>query len=272
MRKFDIGGMFMTKKPIHKIYGMVLSLCLIVAGTCLMVACVRIYLGHYRTDAGLYSPEAVAAAFRPIAIPVFFTLALLVGNFILHIVLPEESKKASPEKQYGTILANLQKKLDTESCDGNLKMQIQKQQTARQTRKIVCLSLLGVCTLVFLAYGLNRNNFPFEDPTGSVIKAMYLFIPCLAIPFGYSVFTAYANRQSMIQEIALTKEAIAQGGKTTAKTEQLPAKYNHKTVNIAKYAILVIAIVLIISGLCGGGTADVLRKAINLCTECVGLG
>ena len=36
--------------------------------------------------------------------------------------------------------------------------------------------------------------------------------------------------------------------------------------------ILVLAVGLLILGYCTGGTADVLTKAINICTECVGLG
>jgi len=32
------------------------------------------------------------------------------------------------------------------------------------------------------------------------------------------------------------------------------------------------AVVLLVYGYLAGGTADVLTKAINICTECVGLG
>ncbi|MBQ2892667.1 MAG: thioredoxin [Oscillospiraceae bacterium] len=40
----------------------------------------------------------------------------------------------------------------------------------------------------------------------------------------------------------------------------------------ARLAILGIALVLIIGGYIAGGTADVLAKAVAICTECVGLG
>ncbi|MBQ8339534.1 MAG: thioredoxin [Clostridia bacterium] len=37
-------------------------------------------------------------------------------------------------------------------------------------------------------------------------------------------------------------------------------------------ALLVVAVVLIAFGILHGGMADVLGKAINICTECIGLG
>ena len=39
-----------------------------------------------------------------------------------------------------------------------------------------------------------------------------------------------------------------------------------------RLAVLIVAIVFIILGVMNGGMADVLGKAINICTECIGLG
>ena len=45
-----------------------------------------------------------------------------------------------------------------------------------------------------------------------------------------------------------------------------------KAVNIARYVIACISVVLIILGILNGGMADVLAKAVKICTECIGLG
>ena len=45
-----------------------------------------------------------------------------------------------------------------------------------------------------------------------------------------------------------------------------------KTVNIVRFALLFIGVGILIYGYFAGGTADVLTKAINICTECIGLG
>ena len=37
-------------------------------------------------------------------------------------------------------------------------------------------------------------------------------------------------------------------------------------------ALGVLGLILIVVGINGGGMADVLEKAINICTQCIGLG
>ena len=39
-----------------------------------------------------------------------------------------------------------------------------------------------------------------------------------------------------------------------------------------RYALLIAAAALALFGFFSGGTADVLTKAVNICTECIGLG
>ncbi|MBE6563056.1 MAG: thioredoxin [Ruminococcaceae bacterium] len=41
---------------------------------------------------------------------------------------------------------------------------------------------------------------------------------------------------------------------------------------MVKLAILILAAAALIYGAIAGGTADVLTKAVNICTECIGLG
>jgi len=45
-----------------------------------------------------------------------------------------------------------------------------------------------------------------------------------------------------------------------------------KRIRISRYCILGVAVLFLVYGLATGGIADVLAKAINICTECIGLG
>lgn len=49
-------------------------------------------------------------------------------------------------------------------------------------------------------------------------------------------------------------------------------KYNRRAVLAVRISLAVIGLGLLITGAVTGGMADVLAKAINICTECVGLG
>ena len=47
---------------------------------------------------------------------------------------------------------------------------------------------------------------------------------------------------------------------------------NNKKETLLRLTILFLAVFFVVYGLITGGTADVLTKAINICTECIGLG
>lgn len=256
----------MTKKHIRLAYSILLSIMLIVSGICLITACVGIYLSGDRP----FSAESVVAAFSGIAVPVYLCIVLVIGGWILNGFLPAE-KKQTVQKQYDTILAKLHQKLDIESCNPDLRKQIQQQQTSRRTHKVIGLGLLAIGSIVFLSYGLNGANFDQQDITGSMIQAMYWFLPCLAVPFGYAVFAAYHKRASLQKEIQLVKQAIAAGAEASVSATA-PQKDFGKLLSGLRWALLGAAIVIAVYGFFAGGTNDVLTKAINICTECVGLG
>ena len=61
--------------------------------------------------------------------------------------------------------------------------------------------------------------------------------------------------------------------RNTGKTSRYqPRQLNGKAVIIARLAVLSLGVLFIILGLINGGSRDVLVKAINICTECIGLG
>ena len=71
--------------------------------------------------------------------------------------------------------------------------------------------------------------------------------------------------QSMLSEIDQAKEA--------PKRQPEPAKtQSTKARNITRAALYAAAVILLAAGVLNGGMRDVLVKAINICTECIGLG
>ena len=49
-------------------------------------------------------------------------------------------------------------------------------------------------------------------------------------------------------------------------------KQDTDKLRIARIAVLVVAVVFVIAGIMNGSMEDMLIKAVNICTECVGLG
>ena len=247
-------------KRIHRIYSIVLSIALVIAGICLMAACLNIYNSGERP----FSRQAVAEQFAGICVPVYLALALCVGSFILRLVVPEDRQKRKATPNYNMLLENLWKKRDINCAPADLQLQIRKQQKLRKVNTMICAVLLTVCSIVFLTYGANIQNFPTSNINPSIMKAVIFLLICLAIPFGFGIYSAYANRRSLQREIALVKQIEA--------SDILPAPLPRDYTNIARWLILNAALLLLAYGFFAGGTLDVLTKAANICTECVGLG
>jgi len=252
----------MKKKQFKRICGIALSVMLVIAGLCLIVQCVSIY----RSGARPFSREAVAAHFAPIALPVYACIAMAAVSFILELAIPTEPRKAIPDKQYHLILRRLQEKRDLESCDEALRSSILAQQKKRRTNTRIRTAMIVVCSVLFLMYGCNGANFDQMEINSSMIRAMYLLVPCCAVPFAWAVYTAYQEKISIQAEIALWKQIPANREPVGAPSAV------QKNTNLLRNILFVTGICLLIFGFFTGGTNDVLTKAINICTECVGLG
>ena len=243
----------MTKKRIHRVYGIVLSVMVVIAGICLIAACIHI------NSAGdhPFSAEAVQAAFRGIAIPVYLCVALIIGGFILNGFFPITNKKSKLPKQEAAILNKLYKNADPAFLSNKYRYK-------RLLHCRISLLWLVVGSVLFLLYALNGNNFSIETISSAMAKASVWLGVCMVVPFGYAVFAAYYGNASIKKEIELLKAAGVTPDRSPAPTE--------KALCWVRWAILCVGVVCLIVGFVNGGTEDVLTKAVNICTECVGLG
>ena len=254
-----------TAKHIRLIYSVVLGIAAVAAGICLMAACLDIYRSG---GDQIYTPQKVAQAFAPIAPVVYFTLTLVIGGFLLDLALPANSKKVKADKNPAVTLDRLLSKRDVENCDPATRQAMVKLQKGRMLRLWIGAALLVVCSVVFLSYGANPANFHQSQINASMVNAMWVLLPCLAVPFAFAVYTAYYTKASLQKEIELVKTIPA-----GEKKEPVPAKKTPANgLLIARFVLVCAGIALLIYGFLAGGTADVLTKAVNICTECVGLG
>ena len=248
-------------KWIHKAYFIVITAAIAVAAVCLMAACV----GIYRSGDAPFSREAVAVAFGTISLPVYLCLGLIILGFVLDLCLPKVSTKQKTVVQYSMIRKALLEKADLGQCDETLRLAIAAQQKSRLVHRAITVGLLLTGSIVFLCYALKGGSFHQSEINNSMIQAMYVLLPCMAVPFFYGVFAAFHARKSILKEIELLKQA-------PKAPPVAPVNSQEKSVAILRYALLAVGVVILIYGLISGGTADVLTKAINICTECVGLG
>ena len=252
-----------AKQTIHYIYSIALSAMVILCGILLMIACLQIYRSGGEQ---IYTPEKVAAAFAPIAAPVYTCLGLLLGSIVLQLVLWLTPGKAPKQKQPGMQLTRLQNTRDPQQADPEKKTALQHLRGGRLALKLVCAAVCVLCSILFLFFALVNLSF-YPEPaqaTQYVISLMPFFGPCLTLALGYSVLTAYLVRRNTEKQITIYKQCPPLPQAKTAGKQTFR--------KILPYVVVVLSLALMVYGLWNGGWQDVLTKAVNICTECVGLG
>lgn len=259
----------MTKNSlirIRRIYRILLSISVLLAGICLIAGCLSIYFSGDQP----YSRQAVTEAFLPIAVPVCICPALAAIGLVLELTLPLGRPKKPSVKADARILDRLLAKKDLSKCDQTLLDAICQERKKRKVHALILTVLLGIAGTVFLVYALNGEHFHQSEINTSMIRAMRVLLPCLTLPFGYAVFTLYYNERSLRREIELVKQVPAADG--SKEPEKTPAISAEKHIPVLRAVLLAAGIAALVFGFVSGGAADVLTKAINICTECIGLG
>lgn len=251
----------MTNRPVwwRRLFGVVLSISVLLAGVCLMAGCVTVYLSE-----GSYSRQAVSDVFPLIALPVCLCLALAVAGFVWEWVSPVATQKAKPPKAYEEMRRRLLKKKDL--TDSN--PAIGAEQTRRKRLAAIRLALVCGGIGVFLCYALQGAHFHTTDINGSVIRAMWVALPCFGVPAGFAVYAAVLGERSLRREIDLLRSLP----NAATPGDDTPVKTRATALRVVRLLLLAVAVGALLYGWLAGGTVAVLAKAVNICTECIGLG
>lgn len=251
-------ALFKLRKPLR----IALSIALIASGIFLMAAC----LGICRSGDKPFSREAVAAAFGPISLPVFLCLGLILVTALFELLVPRTEEKKAPGRQTRMILKRMQARIDLDKCDEELRKAVLAHRSNRKLYQLIGWTVLVISSILFLTYGMNPRNFHSSHINSSMIRAMYWLLPCCGIPFLYGMFSSHKNLVSMKAELELLKTAPKESKIAPRK------KASRNMVIYVRAGIALFALAILIFGLFVGGSADVLTKAVNICTECIGLG
>lgn len=93
---------------IHRIYNIVFSIVLVIAGICLIAGCLSIYFSGDQP----FSRESVAATFSGIALPVYLAIAMTVINIVWGILSPIETKKKPIQKKGNRKVSSTEEEID----------------------------------------------------------------------------------------------------------------------------------------------------------------
>ena len=128
----------------------------------------------------------------------------------------------------------------------------------------IVLVITGICLIagVLCIYFSGDQPFSRESVAATFAKIAFPVYLCIVMTIVNIVweFISPTDEKKKVN----AKKKITSNKEDTTDDEKKAAPY--------RKAILIAALVFIVVGLINGGTIAVLAKAINICTECIGLG
>ena len=255
-----------TKKKIRLISAILLSVMLIVTGVLLMVACVNIYNIGTRP----FTIPNISAEFSKISAFVWITVGCILVCGVLSLVFPEENKRPRALIEKKVTLARLLRRVNLDATCEETRAKFAAEKKLCKYLRIATILLCVAAAIPAVIYLLDFSHFG-EDYNQSVIMACAWILPCTFVSMGIYLIYNHLQNASIERQITLAKAAMAESKNFTTPVAK-EIKEDNKIVNIIRIAIAVIAVAFLIAGIVNGGMADVLSKAINICTECIGLG
>ena len=282
-----------TKGRIHLVYGILLSVLILTVGVCFALSCVSIY----QSGDSPFTRESITAHFDRIAPLVYVTLGGIVGGIILAWALPrrdlvvpgEEDDPLDviveryrrghyrPVKDPAAVLKRLLARIDEEELSHACRASLAKERRVRRIVGISAAVLSAGAMVPAFVWCCNVDHFSINWLSEDIKTAALFVLPCAAVALGVLVGSTLLRQASFLRETALVKAAIAERkGKAVLAKNASDNRKNLLEKPLVLWGIrgliLAAGILFILLGIFNGGMADVLGKAIRICTECIGLG
>ena len=201
----------------------------------------------------VYSREIVAERFGRIAWAVWLWLALLAAALVCRAGVRTPALRAPEETLLEALLCRVEK---TDA--------IRKAEKKRRTARIVCAGICAVCAAFIAAYFIAPGSFVSRD-LEPVMAQMLRHVA----PWACAALAAILCYERIDAKIALREIEPA---RLAPRRQAEPPARRMLPVGIIRGALFAAAAALIALGILNGGMRDTLVKAINICTECIGLG
>ena len=281
------------------VYGIFFSLLSILVGVLFIMQIWSIYSSAPQSP---YSVASISLHFKQIALPVWLWVAAVAGNVVLAYLFPEEKQR--PKAYRDTALA-LSRARGSLRLEGEIRSKVEEagraHQDFRNTVIVICsvvmfaLSVLAFLALIGVIYLPMIQSEFFSAGDGLVDRLVQCAaLSVLALAAGCAAAELNARSREKERSVYLqAKTGVVPETKEQSKWSSFIQKLLHvlcfwkkdeeacqkveqkckmRGVWLARTVIFALALVLIVVGVFNGGMKEMFLKAINICTQCIGLG
>ncbi len=288
-------------------YGAVLGAFTVTVGALLIWQVLSLYFAGKASAGGqIFSRANVSAALGKIAPALWLWLALAAIGFGVGAAFQTSRKAARQDVRY--TLYRLKNRLPKSGATpqgalGEAAKSVRREETVLKILWLCCGAVALASAVYAVVYLANPAHFPSrvskENVTAEMLDMVKRFIPCVTWTFLFACCIGIYERLSakkQLPEVKKLSAAYKSGEIVSEMNGQAPqgfgAKLEAKAQNnkfftflskafnffrrygktVARAATGCFAVAFIIAGIFNDGARDVLIKAVNICTECIGLG
>lgn len=248
-------------RRIHRWYGWTLAVVLAALGILFILSCLDIYASGPEP----YNPESIRLRFQRILVPVIIGIIGIMGSIALNFFLPLPEKRAKGISSARDQMLRLRKKVSIAPVKKEVRL-----------RFILCATT-ALCFIGLMRHPLfyfyDQEHFTGPSLNQDIIRAIIVALVPAVMGLALCWVCQVLLNKSYHRETAIYKQALADGNRASSnKPDEKRKKCSKKIILPIRLVIIAIALILIVLGIFNGGAADVLKKAIIICTECIGLG
>lgn len=264
-----------TCKTVRLVSGIVLSAMTVILGALFIwqildILAVGTAEGH---EGFIFTSTDVAARLFKILPAILIWIVLIFVVYVLWEVFPVKQKRGKNDACY---MLNRYKKRIPAAVPEELKSSLKYVKGAEENLKLVHLACAALCVVgaVFgLVYLANPLNFPKTDVTAEMLNMVKNISPWVFVALLLWCGAAVYEGISAKKQLEHAKKLAAANKPQPIPHGKIYSIIHHKHFILGvRIAVGCLAAAFFIAGICNGTMHDVLIKAINICTECIGLG
>lgn len=245
-------------KKIHSAYGWVSAALIVAVGIALILSCLEIYSSGDRP----FSRAVISQHFDQIAVLVYLCLASILGGVVLSLVFPLEKHRTIAVRDEAETLRRLRARV------GAVPEAAKEAHLRCIYRCTAALIVIGAA-IYPLFYFLDPGNFTIASLNQDVVRAVVIVLVTAIISLMTMYICSLLEHKSILREIDICKKHISKNpGNVPVTAKGISGKW----LLVSRCLIFAAAVCFIVLGIFNEGIADVLGKAIRICTECIGLG
>ena len=271
-------------QSVRSVLGVCLTIWTIAVGIMFIV---QIWALFRATDVKPYSVESVSKHFANVAVPFGVWIAMVALSGVLAWAFPDVEEKPKAFVSVAKTLTRLKGRLP-ENAEGMV--ELKRKNAMRTVAWAVSFAMCAVSAVIAWKYLMNKEYvgeltskfFQEHVIAEKLLKISTWVFASLCTCVCALIYQSY----SLNKELSMVKQMVAdsakRGEKSTAKEtkvglcDKVSAKLafleTDRVKNITRIVLAVGGVALVVIGIFNGGMAAILEKAINICTQCIGLG